>query len=329
MSTAPKAPARFSGPLAAVLHGLVAEKQGAGYRYDATAGDLLQLDRFCVAVGHHETSLPRELVCRWTAKQAHETETTRQHRISLIRIVGEYMQRCGYPAYVYPRHAGSRTPPHYIPYIFSRAELARLFTCIDACGPDRASPQRHRVLPMLFRLLYGCGLRVSEALALRMGDVDLAVGTIHIRDAKFGKERIVPLHPSLVGRFRQYLPTSPALTDPDRSVFPSPQGGAYAASTIYVYFRRFLWAAGISHGGRGRGPRLHDLRHTFAVHCLQRWVTDGVDLSIALPYLSAYLGHTGLKGTQDYLRLTAELYPHIIAAMERRFGAILPGGAPL
>lgn len=124
MSTAPEAPVRFTGPLAAVLHGLVAEKQGTGYRYDATARDLLRLDRFFGAVGHYETSLPRELVLRWAEKQAHETETTRQHRISLIRIVGDYMQRCGYPAYVYPRHADSRTPPRYTPYIFSRSELA-------------------------------------------------------------------------------------------------------------------------------------------------------------------------------------------------------------
>jgi len=189
--------------------------------------------------------------------------------------------------------------------------------------------QRHRTLPLLFRLLYGCGLRVSEALALRVGDVDLAVGTVHIRDAKFGKERIVPLHPSLVQRFRQHLPTSLTLTDPGWFVFPSPKGGAYGASTIYIYFRRFLWAAGISHGGRGRGPRLHDLRHTFAVHCLQRWVTEEVELSSALPYLSAYLGHTGLKGTQDYLRLTAELYPHVVTAVESRFGPMLPGGASL
>jgi len=141
VSITPKASVRFTGPLVTVLHGLVAEKQGAGYRYEATASDLLQLDRFCVAAGHHEANLPRELVLRWTEKQAHETETNRQHRISLIRIVGDYMQRCGYPAYVYPRHGDSRTPPRYTPYIFSRTELARLFACIDACRPDRAAPQ--------------------------------------------------------------------------------------------------------------------------------------------------------------------------------------------
>jgi integrase/recombinase XerD len=322
-----RGPVTYHGPLAAVLSGLVAEKQGAGYRYEAVAQDLLQIDRFLLAVGHQEVSLSRELVLRWALKRPHETESTRRHRISLIRVVGEYMQRCGYPAYVYPLRADGRASSDHTPYIFTRGELACLFRSIDTTRPDRAAPQRHHVLPMLFRLLYGCGLRISEALALRVEDVDLDRGVIHIREAKFGKERVVPLHPKLTERFREYLAALPVPYGAEHAVFPSVDGRAYPAATVYKYFRRFLWSAGISHGGRGRGPRLHDLRHTFAVHCLQRWVAEGVDLSVALPYLSAYLGHTGLKGTQHYLRLTAELYPHIVATMERHFGAMLPGEA--
>lgn len=108
--------------------------------------------------------------------------------------------------------------------------------------------------------------------------------------------------------------------------FPSPWGGRYPERTIYAYFRRFIWGAGISHGGRGKEPRAHDLRHTFTVHCLKRWVRNALDLTVALLYLSAYLGHAGLKGTQLYLRLTAELYPDIIAAVDERFRDLLPGG---
>lgn len=181
---------------------------------------------------------------------------------------------------------------------------------------------------MLFRLLYGCGLRISEALALRVEDVDTQLGVLHIRDAKFGKERLVPVHRHLADHFREYLAVLPiAAKVSDHPAFPSSAGTAYTAGTVYRYFRCTLWSAGISHGGRGRGPRLHDLRHTFAVHCLQRWVTEGTELSVALPYLSAYLGHSGLKGTQHYLRLTAELYPNIVATAERHFASLLPGEA--
>ena len=314
----------FSGPLATAMDGFVAEKRGVGYRYESGARGLVELDRFSVAVRHQEPTLSRELVLQWVAKRAHETERNRQRRISLVRALGEYMQRCGYSAFAYPRHLDRRAEPPYLPYIFSASELARLFTCIDGCRPHVTSPERQRVLPMLFRLLYGCGLRVSEALALRARDIDLNVDAVRVREAKFGKERIVPLHPSLARRLRDYLPTSLGLLDADRAVFPSPQGGAYSRHTVYAHFRRFLWAAGISHGGRGRGPRLHDLRHTFAVHCLRDWVTSGVDLSNALPYLSTYLGHNGLRGTQAYLRLTAELYPDIVASVDRQFGPLLP-----
>jgi integrase len=114
------------------------------------------------------------------------------------------------------------------------------------------------------------------------------------------------------------------IPNPEEYFFPSPLGGKYKERTIYQYFRRFLWQAGISHGGRGYGPRLHDLRHTFAVHCLKRWVVDGVDLTVALPFLSTYLGHTGLKGTQRYLRLTAELFPGIVSAVETKFSEMIP-----
>jgi integrase/recombinase XerD len=83
-----------------------------------------------------------------------------------------------------------------------------------------------------------------------------------------------------------------------------------------------LWKAGISHSGKG--PRLHDFRHTFAVHCLKKWVLDEEDITNLLPYLSAFLGHVDLRGTQHYLRLTADLYPKIIASVEQNFSTLIP-----
>ena len=100
--------------------------------------------------------------------------------------------------------------------------------------------------------------------------------------------------------------------------------GHYASGTILYAWRQTLYCAGISYGGKGKGPRIHDLRHTFAVHCLQKWVEAGEDLNAKLPYLSAYMGHAGLYSTQQYLRLTAEAFPHIVSAMEHNFD-VFPG----
>lgn len=316
----------FMSVLGPILAALIAEQRGVGYHYDKEARDLARFDRFCAAVGHPSLSLPRELVEQWTAKQMHETETNRQHRISRMRVLGDYMQRCGYPAWVYPRQTTARVSSRYVPYIFSRPELTALFRAIDACPPELDSPCRHLVFPLLFRLLYGSGLRIGEALALCGGDVDLEAGTVHIRVAKLDKERRIPLHPALIQRLERYVRTLGIAPAPETPVFPGPTERPYRASTIYGAFRRFLWEAHISHGGRGQGPRLHDLRHTFAVHCLRKWVLEGIDLTVALPYLSAYMGHTGLKSTQMYLRLTADLYPTVVAAVERYCASAIPTG---
>ncbi|NQY73567.1 MAG: hypothetical protein HRT90_02270 [Candidatus Margulisbacteria bacterium] len=88
--------------------------------------------------------------------------------------------------------------------------------------------------------------------------------------------------------------------------------------------RRFLWQARISHEGWGKGPRLHDMRHTFSVHCLRRWVLEGKDLAAYLPILKTYLGHDSFSDTPQYLRLTADLYPDITAKMQQKFGDVIP-----
>jgi integrase/recombinase XerD len=316
----------YTSILADALRGFVQERQALGYTCRKQVASLKRFDRFCVEVGHSRVCLPSELAMRWAEKKPFESEDARGRRIRLVRMLARYMVRSGYDAYIYPQHLGVSQSSMYEPYLFTERELARVFDRVDRCLPIRSSPHRHHVFPLLYRMLYGCGLRVSEALNLTVGDVDTKEGTLTIKNAKFHKDRLVPMSPSLAERCRIYTEAMHPLRQPERAFFPAAHGGRYSEKRIYDYFRRFLWEAGISHGGRGKGPRLHDMRHAFAVHCLKRWVRNGTDLTVALPYLSAYLGHAGLKGTQRYLRLTAELYPDMVRAMDERFGHLLPGG---
>ena len=251
----------FTSVLGPIIYDLICEKQGLGYHYDKEERNLLRFDRFCVVMGHHDLALPRELVDAWTAKQAHETEINRHHRISLMRVLGSYMCKCGYSAFVYPTQSTDRSASRYVPYIFSKVELAALFSAADACQPDSNSPYRDLVLPVLFRVLYGTGLRISEALALQRSDLDICSDTLHIRQAKLDKERCIPIHPVLLEQMELYLGKLELIFGPEGPLFPGPTGVAYTARTIYSYFRRFLWQANISHRGRGHGPRLHDLRY--------------------------------------------------------------------
>ncbi len=175
----------------------------------------------------------------------------------------------------------------------------------------------------MFRILFNCGLRVSELLSLRLQDVDLVENVLTVIDTKFHKNRLVPFSEAVADALKDYL--RKVKPREDDFIFKSPKTSSrYQSTIIHVYFKEILFRAGFSHGGRGIGPRPHDIRHTFAVHCLNNWVLDGMDLMAALPVLSRYLGHSGIKGTQKYLQLTAQMYPNIVAGMESRFGDLIP-----
>jgi integrase len=202
-------------------------------------------------------------------------------------------------------------------------ELRKFFRAVDALEPTARSPLRHLIMPEVFRLLYGCGFRAGEVLKLRIRDVDLNQGIITVRQAKFRKDRLVPPALPLVNRLRKYAAHFEK-RPPDAIFFPGPNGGPFSLRTVYTLFRQLLLQCGISHGGRGKGPRIHDARHQFAVQALRRWYQDGEDLHATLPLLATYLGHVNLSGTQHYLHLTAELFPEITARAGAAFGDVIP-----
>jgi len=109
---------------------------------------------------------------------------------------------------------------------------------------------------------------------------------------------------------------------------PDPSGGPFSLRTVYTVFRKLLLHCGIPHAGRGKGPRIHDYRHLFAIHTLRRWYRGGEDLDAKLPLLATYLGHQNLSGTQRYLHLTAELFPEITARADAAFGDVIPRREP-
>lgn len=314
----------FFSVLSRPIEGFIAEKRSLGYRFDKAERGLKRFDVFVSQQSVTECRLTKQLVLDWAVRQPHETVATQSGRISLLRGLAEYMSRMGYVAYVYPRGMVEVERYAYVPYLFSNDELKRMFEICDRYPPSESSPDRHLILPILLRMLYGCGLRISEALHLTIQDVNLEEGQLVIRNTKFNKERIVPMADSLVKRCLTYVERVGLGKRGNRYFFPSPYGGHYNESTIYHLFRGILRQAGITHMGRGRGPRVHDVRHTHAVHCLRNWVLEGKDLNNYLPYLSAYLGHEDLRGSQRYLRLTADLYPDITKKIEQICASMIP-----
>ncbi|MBW1677695.1 MAG: tyrosine-type recombinase/integrase [Deltaproteobacteria bacterium] len=311
---------------AQIVGDYVQEKRATGYRFDKGAQMLRRIVDIQEEIDHGAPRLSRELVERWIEKTPWENETNRSHRISALRGLGVYMVRMGYDAIIVPQSLTLLKDYAYTPYIFSDRELGSLLGTVDQLCATGISTHSDLIFPLVFRILIGCGSRITETLQIEKKDVDVERGTLSLRITKNRKERIIPMAESLVNKCRRYVCNSQSIRsfNSSRWFFPNKERVPYHSATAYGLYRKALRLSGISHGGRGKGPRLHDLRHTFAVRVLNKWVRDGKNLTTALPYLAIYMGHEGLKACQHYLRLTAVMFPELIRIVEKEYGWIIP-----
>jgi site-specific recombinase XerD len=206
------------------------------------------------------------------------------------------------------------------PYIYSREELQRLLDSTEILADDR-SPLQHTMFRTVLLVLYGAGLRPSEGLRLRCCDVDLNDRVLAIWDTKFFKSRLVPIGTALTVALQTYLNARkdlPMPADGRSAFFASRSGGAISLSRLENVFVRLREHAGIRSPPSARWqPRLHDMRHAFAVHRLVAWYREGADVQACLPLLSTYLGHANVSGTQAYLTMTPELLANASKRFER------------
>lgn len=208
-----------------------------------------------------------------------------------------------------PRTIPKTTVPAFVPYIYSHEELKRLLNAVPAACSGR-TPMEEEVLRTLFLLLYGTGLRLGEALRLTLDEVDLGRACLRVRGTKFFKSRLVPMGKSLTRLLTSYVLKRHGLqgTFSETPLFCFSNGSPLSQSAVRSAFRRLRSHAGLMRdGGPRRQPRIHDLRHTAAVHRLISWYRSGKDLQDLMPKLATYLGHGDLSSTQHYLTLTPEL----------------------
>jgi integrase len=295
-------------------------KRIAGFKYESEGRLMEKFDQYCNDTGFTNNGLTVEVVEGFCYGMYYEKSSTRYQKEKLLSGLAQHLCDIGYPSYICPRISAPKKGD-FKPYIFSDKELSRLFHSADTY-PSHPLSNRHIVDSVMFRLIYGCGLRLSEAINLKLKDVDIEDGTLTILQSKNNKDRKIPMADSLVKRCEKYNREMHLFSDDDTYYFKSSLNRRLDKSTAYRRFRDYLWHAGIPH--TGRGPRIHDLRHVYCINCLKRWVLGGKDLSNLLPYLSAYLGHADFRGTQYYLRLTADLYPDIISKTEAALGYIIP-----
>ncbi len=213
-----------------------------------------------------------------------------------------------------------KLPPRFIPYVYSHDELHRLVQATTAYRKAPRKLQPHTLRAVIL-LLYGAGLRVSEALALTLGDLELDDALITIHNTKFDKTRPVPLGAELTQVMADYLIARNAASHSQRCdapFFVLRRGSGVSIQILQHNFRQLCEYAGVRRTDGARyQPRLHDLRHSFAVHRLTSWYRQGADVQTLLPQLSTYLGHTSIAATQVYLTMTPELLQEASVRFER------------
>jgi len=314
--------AQFKSILAPYIVDLIVEKRACGYKYESQLYPLRQLDRFFVEKGLASIELPKSVIDCWNRRKPSEKSTTHHVRISIARILASHLIRKNIPAYIPPKYSIPKTVDSFVPYIFSHDEITALIKSIDKIQKMKVQGWYMRFFPVVFRLLYSSGIRSNEMASLRWKNVDIAHGTITVRDDKIGKDRLVPLVPRMVKHLENHAKQQ-VHCSPNQHVFPRRNGMKCAKGGYYRCFRKVLKDIEIQHKGHGQGPRLHDLRHTFAVHNLERWLKTKEDLGAKLSILADYLGHESLAGTQKYLRLIPSILPEIVSRMEASVGKLI------
>lgn len=313
----------YFGPFKLYIQEFIELKQSLGYKYLSEAKHLKRFDTFTIENYSSSKHLTKDIVMDWCTKKSYEKQENLCSRASIIRQFGKYLDNIGVDTYILPKNYFKSGEP-YVPHIYTEDELKRFFHETNKCKYSSQSPYRHLIMPVLFRMIYTCGLRISEARLLKVEDVDLANGILTINNSKKDNSRLVAMTDEVTERCREFSKQVHLHSSEENYYFPMIENRPMTLGNIYKNFRKFLWNAGISHGGRGFGPRIHDFRHSFAVHCLKKWSTQGKDLMVYLPILRVYLGHDSFAETAYYLRLTADVFPEITLKLETVYSDLIP-----
>lgn len=288
-------------------------KQSLGMRFE-TAGYTLRA--FCRAMGSIDLGCVKpDKVAAFLLCNGQMTSGWHYKRIILngfyrFAINRGLVRACPLPT-VIPKY-----PPVMSPYIYTTRELQSLLDATSSLNNPQ-NPFRGQVFRALLLTLYGTGIRIGEAVKLTFADVDIENSVLTIRDGKFHKTRMVPVGPRLRIVLRDYLQEwRDRFHDDSAMIFPLAQGATPSRICAEYMFRRLREKVNIHReSGTHFQPRLHDIRHTAAVHRLVAWYRQGADVQRLLPQLSVYLGHVHLSGTQHYLTMT----PELLKLANRRF----------
>lgn len=305
----------YSSVLAPYMNHLLEIKNSTGISAHRTKWILKEFDDFANKEQLSDPHITRNFIKKWRQTRIADGERTIYAKYSVWSQLTRMMSRCGCECFI--PMLPKQPQVDFTPYIFTDEQIAAIFAAADGCRLyDIRMGTALISIPAILRLLYSTGMRVSEALSIINKDVKMSEHYIHLRKTKNGSERIVSIGKELETVLRQYvtyrdrMPIKGIAYD-SSLFFVKSDGTPFKQGAVYQNFKKILDKCGIPHLGNHHGPRVHDLRHTFAVHSLIRMGKSGMDLYTGLPILSTVLGHHSLSATEKYVRLTCSMYPEL------------------
>ena len=314
----------LASALAPHIEGLLAEKRALGFSYDTEEGVLARFDAYCRDRELERPEITRDLLDGWLERSPTEGWHNHVKRVNAVRQLALYMASMGLEAHVPDLPS---TEPQKPPYILTDAERSALFAQIDAWEPKAGGRAVRRLAGeyrMLFRLIYCCGLRNSEACGMPVARVDAEAGTLRVSQSKGRKDRIVYMADDLAGLLSSYLAwLRDALGSDPAWLFPAKDPKRpLPNTTVDNVFARFWDATGLG-GGRSDRPVVHDLRFGFITDRTNLWALADVDVDAMMPYLSRYAGHANLQSTYYYIH-TSERLRDVIAKYDVTGSSAIP-----
>jgi len=316
----------FHSKLASYIEGLIAQKQSLGYSFSYGIRVLRQFDLFCHERFPEEITITRAMGLEWAIRLPSESKSvSTAKRMAPVRELAKYMLRKNIDAYIIPDEFVKQSSSRYAPHIFSEEELACVFHEMDVIE-NHIHPNCYEayVMPVLFRLIYTCGLRPQEGRLVKRCNMDLQEGVLFIPESKRHKDRYVPISEDMLMLCRKYDAFIRTKAPDNEYFFPSGATTCYTPVSLERNLRRYWTRAGLGQGMNGCCPRVYDLRHTFATRKLYQWMKEGRNLDACLPFLSTYMGHAHFSQTAYYIHLVPEIFPTLTGFDETRFSSILP-----
>jgi len=295
-----------------------------GFKEVSYLSNLRLFDHFCVSQIRAMSDFTRELADQWMSLRPGEATTTRYSRVNTAKNFLIYLRNNGFEVYVTRDAATGNT--EFKPHIYSYDEIERYFYAVDSYD-GRQNRKLKIQLPVLFRLLYCCGTRINETLGIRKQDVDIEEGIIKLFETKNNCERYIVLGDDIKELMQQFADKTFYLLADGDYIFTNTNGYRYGGDSLYDYHREILKRAGIPYIGGGKGPRIHDWRHSFSVYAFKKMIDSGLDMYVALPILSTYLGHKSICATEVYVRLAMSMFPYIEEKFREKAEIVFGGGS--